>query len=89
MVTNHAITIAAPAAAVRPWPTQMGWHLGGHHTPRWVDRLLFRENWSSLNRLDPALVRDLTVGDVIPDGGQGCSTCHSSSGRRGCGSPTV
>jgi hypothetical protein len=71
MVTNHAITIAAPAEAVWPWLTQMGWHLGGYYTPRWVDRLLFRENWSSLNRLDPSLVRDLTVGDVIPDGEQG------------------
>jgi hypothetical protein len=71
IVTDHAVTIDAPADAVWPWLCQMGWHLGGYYTPRWVDRLLFRQNWSSLDRLDPALVRDLTVGDVIPDGEPG------------------
>jgi hypothetical protein len=71
IVTNHAVTIDAPADAVWPWLCQMGWHLGGYYTPRWVDRLLFPQNWSSLDQLDPALVRDLTVGDLIPDGGPG------------------
>lgn len=71
LVTDHAITIDAPADAVWPWLTQLGWHLGGWYTPRWVDRLLFPDNWASLDRLDPNLLRDLRVGDVIPDGPPG------------------
>ena len=71
LVTNHATTIDAPADQVWPWLTQMGWHLGGYYTPGWVDRLLFPQNWSSLDHLDPVLVRDLKVGDVIPDGKPG------------------
>jgi hypothetical protein len=71
MVTNHAITIGASPDAVWPWLSQMGWHLGGYYTPGWVDRLLFPENWPSLDRLDPTLVRDLAVGDIIPDGRPG------------------
>jgi hypothetical protein len=71
VVTDHAATIDAPPAAVWPWLTQMGWHLGGYYTPRWVDALLFPHNWPSLERLDPALVRDLRVGDTIPDGAPG------------------
>ena len=50
------------------------WHLGGYYTPEWVDRLLFPENWSSLEHLDPALLRDLRVGDTIPGGAPGCFT---------------
>ena len=46
-------------------------YLGGYYTPHWVDRLLFPDNWESLTRLDPHLVRDLQVGDVIPDGRPG------------------
>lgn len=54
-----------------PWLTQMGWHLGGYYTPHCVDRLLFPDNWASLDRLDPRLARALQVGDVIPDGPPG------------------
>jgi hypothetical protein len=71
MLTDHAITVDEPPAAVWPWLTQMGWHLGGWYTPRWVDRLLFPANRPSLDRLDPELVRDLAVGDTIPDGPPG------------------
>ena len=71
MVTDHAITIAAPAQRVWPWLTQMGWHLGGYYTPAWIDRLLFPQNWPSLDHLDPALLRRLEVGDEIPDGEPG------------------
>ncbi len=71
MVTNHGVSIGAPPDAVWPWLTQMGWHLGGYYTPHWVDRLLFPRNRPSLDRLDPALVRDLAVGDTIPDGPPG------------------
>ena len=70
-VTNHAITIGAPPEMVWPWLTQMGWHLGGYYTPRWVDRLLFPANLPSADVLDPSLVRDLAVGDTIPDGPPG------------------
>jgi hypothetical protein len=71
IVTNHAVTVGAPPTAVWPWLTQMGWHLGGYYTPHWVDQLLFPRNWRSLDHLDPALVRDLAAGDVIPDGEPG------------------
>ena len=74
MVMDHAITVAADREEVWPWLTQMGWHLGGWYTPHWVDRLLFPDNWGSLDRLDPRLVRHLQVGDVVPDGGPG--TAH-------------
>lgn len=71
LVTDHAVTIEAPADRIWPWLTQMGWHLGGWYTPRWVDRLVFPENWASLDRLDPHLVRDLRAGDLVPDGPPG------------------
>jgi hypothetical protein len=71
ILTNHAITIEAQPADVWPWLTQMGWHQGGYYTPAWVDRLLFRQNWPSLDHLDPALLRDLEIGDTIPDGPPG------------------
>jgi hypothetical protein len=71
ILTNHAITIEVRSADVWPWLMQMGWHLGGYYTPEWVDRLLFRQNWPSLDHLDPALLRTLEVGDTIPDGPPG------------------
>ena len=74
MVTNHATTIQVCPEDIWPWLSQMGWHLGGYYTPHWVDALLFPENWQSLDRLDPTLVRDLKVGDIIPDGKPG--TAH-------------
>ena len=74
MRTDHAVTINATPSEVWPWLTQMGWHLGGWYTPDWVDRLLFPDNWAALTSLDPHLVRDLQVGDVIPDGPPG--TAH-------------
>ena len=71
MLTNHAITIETRPEDVWPWLTQLGWHLGGYYTPEWVDRSLFRQNWPSLEHLDPALLRILEVGDTIPDGPPG------------------
>jgi len=71
IVTEHAIDVAAEPEEVWPWLMQLGWHLGGWYTPRWVDRVLFPGNWPSLDRLDPALVRDLRAGDLIPDGPPG------------------
>ncbi len=71
ILTNHASTIEARPSEVWPWLTQVGWHLGGYYTPAWVDRLLFPQNWPSLDHLDPALLRTLEVGDTIPDGPPG------------------
>ena len=71
LVTDHGVTIRAPAREIWPWLTQMGWHRGGYYTPGWVDRMLFPDNWPSLDQLDPTLVRDLAVGDTIPDGPPG------------------
>lgn len=71
LVTNHAATLGAPPGEVWPWLTQVGWHRAGWYTPRWVDRLLFPDNWPSASALDPDLVRDLRPGDTIPDGPPG------------------
>ncbi|HEY3339764.1 MAG TPA: hypothetical protein VGK18_14780 [Propionicimonas sp.] len=71
LVTNHAATLPAPPEQVWPWLTQVGWHRAGWYTPRWVDTLLFPDNWPSAERLDPLLVRDLRPGDTIPDGPPG------------------
>jgi hypothetical protein len=71
IVTEHAVDVAGEPEDVWPWLTQLGWHLGGYYAPKWIDRLLFPGNWPSLDRLDPALVRDLRVGDLIPDGPPG------------------
>jgi len=71
LVMDHARTVRVGPEVVWPWLCQMGWHLGGYYTPRWVDRLMFPDNWASLDRIDPRLVRDLQVGDVVPDGPPG------------------
>ena len=71
IVTEHAIDVAGEPEEVWPWLTQLGWHLGGYYTPAWVDRILFPGNWPSLDRLDPALLRDLRAGDLVPDGPPG------------------
>jgi len=73
-VTNHTVTIDADPADVCPWLTQMGWHRGGWYTDRWVDRLLFPANWPSAGVLTADLVRDLRVGDVIPNGPPGTAS---------------
>jgi hypothetical protein len=67
VVTDHGITIDAPAEAVWPWVVQVGWGRGGWYTARWVDRLLFPANGPSADRLVPEL-QHLAVGDFVPDG---------------------
>lgn len=74
VVTDHAITIDAPPSAVWPWLTQLGWHRGGWYTPRWVDVALFPANQPSAETLDPEWLRELHVGDTIPDGPPGTAT---------------
>jgi hypothetical protein len=71
LVTDHAVSIAATPVAIWPWLTQIGWHRAGYYTPEWVDRLLFPGNWPSIDRIDPSLARELSVGDTIPDGPPG------------------
>jgi hypothetical protein len=67
VITNHAITVDAPATRIWPWLAQMGWHRGGWYTARWVDRLLFPANWPSATTIVPEL-QDIDVGSIIPDG---------------------
>lgn len=67
VVTNHAITIDAPAECVWPWLVQMGWGRAQWYTARWVDRLLFPNNGPSAEALLPEW-QHLQVGDFIPDG---------------------
>ena len=71
LVTNHAGDIPAPPEEVWPWLTQVGWHRAGWYTPRWVDQLIFPDNWASADHLVPQLVRDLRPRDSIPDGPPG------------------
>lgn len=67
VVATHAVTIPAPPDRVWPWLVQVGWHRGGWYTPRWVDVLLFPDNWPSARQvLDE--YQDLQVGDFVPDG---------------------
>ena len=67
VVATHAITIPAPPQQIWPWLVQFGWHRGGWYTPRWVDVLLFPNNWPSAQDI----LEDhqtLDVGDFVPDG---------------------
>jgi hypothetical protein len=89
VVTNHAITIDAPPECVWPWLVQMGWHRGGWYTARWVDRLLFPDNWPSADRIlpssrtrasaissrtaPPGLSADSSSSDWIPAGSWSCT----------------
>lgn len=65
--STHGITIDAPPERVWPWLVQMGWHRAGWYTARWVDRMLFPENWPAAERII-AEHQQLAVGDFIPDG---------------------
>jgi hypothetical protein len=67
VVATHAATLPAPPERVWPWLVQVGWHRGGWYTPRWVDVLLFPDNWPSASRIHDEF-QALEVGDVIPDG---------------------
>jgi hypothetical protein len=70
LVTDRAITIHAPAQDVWPWVVQMGYHRGGWYTSRWLDKLLWRIDNPSVDRIVPDL-QELTVGDIVPDGPPG------------------
>ena len=68
--TTHAITIDAAVERVWPWLVQMGYHRAGWYTYLWVDRYLWRIDNPSAAQLIPEL-QDLSVGDIVPDGGLG------------------
>ena len=67
---THAATIPAPPDRIWPWLAQVGWHRGGWYTPRWVDVLLFPDNWPSTQRILDEY-QEPAVGDFISDGSPG------------------
>jgi hypothetical protein len=69
-ITNHGITVRAPARDIWPWIVQMGYHRGGWYTSYWVDRLVWHIDNPSVDRIAPEF-QDLCVGDVVPDGPPG------------------
>jgi hypothetical protein len=68
--TTRAITIHAPVDAVWPWVTQLGYHRGGWYTNARLDRMLWRIDNPSADRILPEFQR-LEVGDTVPDGPEG------------------
>lgn len=64
---THAATIPATPERIWPWLVQVGWHRGGWYTPRWVDVLLFPDNWPSAQQILDSY-QSLEVGDFVPDG---------------------
>jgi hypothetical protein len=67
LITDHATTIASPAAEVWPWLAQMGWGRAGWYTYRWVDRLLFPANRASSDVIVPQW-QALEIGERVLDG---------------------
>ena len=67
VVATHAATLPATPERIWPWLVQVGWHRGGWYTPRWVDVLLFPDNWPSATEIIAAH-QHLEVGDFVPDG---------------------
>ena len=66
-VTDHAVTVDAPASQVWPWLVQMGWHRAGWYTARWVDLLLFPANEAAADRIHPEW-QQMCVGQHVLDG---------------------
>ena len=75
--TTHAITIAAPPAAVWPWLVQMGFGRAGWYTNDWwyrqIDHYLFHVNMPRVDRILPEQ-QHLAQGDIIPDGPPGTAS---------------
>jgi hypothetical protein len=68
--TTRAITIHAPVGAVWPWVAQVGYHRGGWYTNARLDKLLWRIDNPSVDRILPEFQR-LQIGDTVPDGPEG------------------
>jgi hypothetical protein len=71
--TTHAITIRATPAEVWPWLVQMGITRGGWYLSQRLDRIVWRIDNPSLDRIDPDL-QHLAAGDIVPDSVDG--TAH-------------
>jgi hypothetical protein len=68
--TTRAITIHAPVDAVWPWVAQVGYHRGGWYTNARLDKLLWRIDNPSADRILPEF-QQVAVGDTVPDGPEG------------------
>ncbi|WP_189671049.1 hypothetical protein [Promicromonospora soli] len=64
---THAASIPTAPDNIWPWLVQVGWHRGGWYTPRWVDLLLFPDNWPSAQHILDSY-QTLKIGDFVPDG---------------------
>jgi hypothetical protein len=64
--TTHGITIRASAADIWPWLVQMGITRGGWYLSERLDRIVWRIDNPSVDRIVPELQR-LSVGDIVPD----------------------
>jgi hypothetical protein len=62
VVSNRAVQIAAPAAAVWPWLVQMGPGRGGAYTYDWIENL-FGLGMKSADRIHPEW-QDIRIGDT-------------------------
>lgn len=71
--TIHGITIRARAADIWPWLVQMGITRGGWYLSQRLDKIVWRIDNPSVDRIVPEL-QQLSVGDVIPDSVDG--TAH-------------
>ncbi len=71
--TTHAITIHESAERIWPWLVQMGITRGGWYLSERLDRIIWRIDNPSVNRIVPEL-QHLSVGDVVPDSVDG--TAH-------------
>src|SRR5690348_7641440 len=68
--TTRAITIHAPVDAVWPWVAQVGYHRGGWYTNARLDKLFWRIDNPSADRILPEF-QHVEVGDTVPDGPEG------------------
>lgn len=64
---TRATTIRAAPAEVWPWLVQMGYGRGGWYTSERFDRIVWRIENRSADRILPQW-QDLAVGDIVPDG---------------------
>ncbi len=71
--TTHGITIQARPSDIWPWLVQMGITRGGWYLSQRLDRVVWRIDNPSVDRIVPEL-QHLSVGDVIPDSVDG--TAH-------------
>lgn len=68
VVLDRAFDLAAPPEVVWPWFVQLGKTRAGWYLPRSLERFA-PPSRRGLRRLDPALLAEVGVGQVIPDWG--------------------